>query len=413
MTVAVVGAGPAGLMAALQIGKNCRLFEKMPKPGIKLALTGNGRGNFTNRQSLKKLQTFYFEQSDFLQPALKNCSPKKLRSIFASLGLQSIEKEAGRVFPITERAADITAYLSAGLEKAGICIDFGCDVQEICRKNGRVSGVRYERNGQRHFVPACAVVLACGGKSYPQTGSDGSGYELAKKLGHHCTPCLPALTPLLVEEKIVRPLQGLSFSDVRVRLISGNKILCQERGGVLFTHFGISGPAVLNLSRFAAQMFWKKEKTWLELDFFPSMDCGELDKVLQERIGKYGKRRFETLLNEFFPKRLTTYILEKAKIDVDLQAARLTGGQRKTCLQICKNLLFAIKGVGDFQKAMLTCGGVCLSEIEPQTLESKLVEGLFFAGEILDIDGKSGGYNLHAAFATGFLAGNNSCKKGG
>ena len=412
MTVAVVGAGPAGLMAALQIGKNCHLFEKMSKPGIKLALTGNGRGNFTNQQSLKKFQTAYFEQGDFLQSALKNCSPKKLRSIFASLGLKSIEKEAGRVFPTTERAADITACLLTALEKTGVRVDYGCNVREICRENGRVSGIRYERNGQRHFVPAGAVVLACGGKSRPQTGSDGSGYELAKKVGHHCTPCLPALTPLLIEEKIVRPLQGLSFSDIQVRLISGNKILGQERGGVLFTHFGISGPAVLNLSRFAAQMLWKKETAWLELDFFPDMNCEELDKILQERIARYGKRRFGTILGEFLPERLVAYILERAEIDGRLQAARLTGRQRKRCLQICKKMSFAVNGVGDFQKAMLTCGGVCLSEIEERTLESKLVKGLYFAGEILDIDGKSGGYNLHAAFATGVLAGNNFCKDG-
>ncbi len=413
MTVVVVGAGAAGLMAALQVGKNCHLLEKMPKAGIKLALTGNGRGNFTNHEPLKKLQTAYFEQGDFLCAALKNCSPKKLRSIFTALGLKSVEKEGGRVFPLTERAADINAYLLAAYEKTGVRLDFGCDVREICQENGRVSGVWYEQNGERHFVAADAVVLACGGKARPQTGSDGSGYELAKKLGHRCTPCLPALTPLLAEEKIVRPLQGLSFPDAEVRLVSSGKILCRERGGVLFTHFGISGPAVLNVSRFAARALWKKETLWLELDFFADMDFGELDAMLQERISQYGKRRFETILEEFLPKRLVAYILEQAEIDGSLQAARLTGRQRKNCLQICKNLPFAVKGVGDFQKAMLTCGGVCLSEIKSLTLESKLVKGLYFAGEILDIDGKSGGYNLHAAFATGFLVGNNLSKNGG
>ncbi len=410
--VLVIGAGPAGLLAAYGARETkCLVLEKMPRPGIKLALTGNGRGNLTNLSSVRKIQEAFFEHGGFLRPALQNLSPKKLRSLFATLGLATVVEENNKVFPASGRAQDIVDCLLAALKKSQIQVLCGHPVLRICSAKGQVCGVEYSAKGKNTFLPARAVILACGGTAWPQTGSNGDGYSLARDLGHSLTPCLSALSPLLTDSGLIQPLQGLSLTGVKVTLVFNNRPVAHEQGDVLFTHFGLSGPAILDISRVASKALTDKQQPAILLDLFPDQDITELDSILLQRIKEHGKKQMLSLLSGLLPARLAQFILSHNQIDSDLQAARLSASKRKAITNRLKNMPFVITGIPGFKRAMLTCGGINLEEVNPRTLESRLVKGLFFAGELLDLDGKSGGYNLQVAFATGFLAGQSAAKR--
>lgn len=411
--VVIIGAGPAGLLAAYGARETkCLVLEKMPRPGIKLSLTGNGRGNLTNLAPVKKMQEAFFEHGDFLRPALQNLSPKKLLALFSNLGLATVQEDKNRVFPVSGRARDIVDCLVGALKKEHIEIICVQAVTKICRENGSISGIECNQGEKNTFLAARAVILACGGASWPQTGSTGDGYALARELGHSVTPCLPALSPLSTDAPI-QLLQGLSLTAVKASLVVNDRAVISEQGDVIFTHFGLSGPAILDISRVAAKALTEKQKTTLLLDLFPDQNSSQLDNLLQSRAAQHGKKQMLSLLSGLLPARLAEYVLLRAQVEPTLQAARLSTAKRKTITNQLKNMPFTITGTPGFKRAMLTRGGVNLEEVDPHTLESRLVRGLFFAGEILDLDGKSGGYNLHAAFATGFLAGQHAARNTG
>ena len=407
--VIVVGGGPAGLMAAGQAslsGAQVILIEKMERPGRKLAITGKGRCNLTNATELSEFLTHFGRNSRFLRGAFHRFFVPELLEFFRQLGIQTVTERGGRIFPINNDANEIVMALVNWAKAAGVIIRPNTRVNQLALTENRISGVIVRNsNSTTEKINADAVIIATGGASYPGTGSTGDGYRLAKSAGHSITPIRPALVPLVTVGNLAARLQGLSLKNVGIKVFADSRKIADEFGEMLFTHFGLSGPVILTISKLVVDALNAKQKVRISVDLKPALDDQKLDLRLQRDFAQHGKMQFKSVLKEFLPQKLIPVCLDLIKIPPEKTCNQITTAERRRLRLWLKNFNFDISGHRGFGEAIITAGGVALNEVDSQTLQSKIVQGLYFAGEILDLDADTGGYNLQAAFSTGWLAG--------
>lgn len=404
--VAVVGAGAAGLMAAAKAserGSEVLLLEKNDRVGKKLSITGKGRCNITNNTDIEGLISNIPGNGNFLYSSFHNFSNKDLMKLLEDEGLELKVERGGRVFPASDKAADVVRVLKLFAEKRGVKIRLNARVESIETEDGAVIGVRLE-NGD--FIGCSSVVLATGGASYPGTGSTGDGYEMAEKLGHSVTSLKPSLVPLLVAEKWVSELQGLTLKNVSIIAFDKNgRKVYTDFGEMLFTHYGVSGPVILSLSSRITDYDYRNIK--LVIDLKPALDEETLDARIRRDFDKYSRKQFRNSLGELLPKKLIPVIVRLSRIPGEKPVNQISKAERRNLAGLMKNLTLEITGSRPIGEAIVTAGGVRTSEINPSTMESRLVKGLYLAGEIIDVHGYTGGFNLTVAFSTGFTAGIN------
>jgi predicted Rossmann fold flavoprotein len=407
--VIVVGAGAAGLMAAGQAaeqGAETLLLEKMDRPGHKLRITGKGRCNLTNVASLAESIAHFGPNGRFLRPAFYQFFNAELVAFFKALGVSTVTERGGRVFPLSDQAQDVVDALARWVGKRGVTLRTRSPVERLLVEKERVVGVK--TTGQ--VYRADAVVVATGGASYPATGSTGDGYRLAESVGHAIVPIRPALVPL--ETAPLEPagdvalrLQGLSLRNVIAQVWIDGKKEAEAFGEMLFTHFGVSGPIILSLSKLVVDALRQGQRVHLAIDLKPALDHQKLDVRLLRDLDAHGKRQFHTLLKGLLPSKLIPVCTDLVGISPHKIAHQITAQERKRLQVWLKDFRLEVTGHRSFAEAIITAGGVDTREVEPHTMASRLVEGLYFAGEVLDIDADTGGYNLQAAFSTGWVAG--------
>lgn len=407
LPVIVAGGGPAGLMAAAEAARaGCPvlLLEKMPAPGRKLLLTGSGRCNVTNACEPALLMDHFFSGGRFLRGAFSRFSNRDLIALLQEAGIRLIEEPEGKLFPESGKAGDILAFLQDRATAAGVRILTGTAVRSILTENGQASAVGTDNQ----TIPACAVVLAMGGRSWPGTGSGGDGSRIAAALGHHIVTERPGLVPLRVPDPELHDLQGLALRDVRVSLLMDDKPAASSRGDLLITHFGVSGPAVLRVSRAIPDPF-PDGRVSLVLDLLPDQTPDAIDHLLLDLLAREPRKLLRNALAAALPDGLPAAFiptfLRLAGLPDDLDGRSVTRVQRRQLIDGLKNCRFPVDGTRGWREAIITAGGVDLTEVDPRTMASRLVAGVYLAGEMLDIDADTGGFNLQAAWTTGFVAG--------
>jgi predicted Rossmann fold flavoprotein len=400
--VIVIGAGAAGLMAAIRAaerGKHVLLLEKNRKPGVKILMSGGTRCNITHATDNRGIVEAFGPQGKFLHSALASFSVADTIAFFESEGVATKVEETGKIFPVSNRAADVLAALLRRLERSGAVVGPG----------EPVLGIRQQANGFALLTPgreltAPRIILTTGGQSYPGSGTTGDGYQFAAKLGHTiCTP-RPALAPITTGENWVRDLRGVTIPEVRVELMERTRRLDVRRGSLLFAHFGLSGPVILDISR-GVSGHPEPQTLHLQIDFLPAIHETALTEELKNAPVHSGKKQLTSILAQHLPRRLCETLLVQAKLDPERTAASLSRVQRTDLIASFKRLVVPISGTLGFGRAEVTAGGISLDEIDSRSMQSKIVPGLFIAGEVLDLDGPIGGYNFQAAWSTGWLAG--------
>jgi len=413
MKIAVIGAGASGLMAAIRAAEcgadRVWLFEKNALPGRKILITGNGRCNITNTTEIRSWPEYFFGNGKFLYKALHAFPPSAVAAFLESRGVRLREEEGGRLFPVSGKAQDVLDALFRRAEELGVYFHDNEPVVDI-RKNaeGRISKVVTLRS--QYDVDAC--ILCAGGSSYPATGSTGDGYLLAARLGHTIVPVRPGLCPVDADPAQVAPLQGVSLRGVRAGAYCGGKLLASAEGDLLFTHFGLTGPVIFRLSRFlpADEAEYAAGHVTVSVDILPRQNHGEARKEMITHLAQNQNRKLSHALRKLGPGSFLSFAAERAGIPADIFCRDLKKEQRDRLVSLLKNFTFDVKKPPSFSRAMVTAGGVSLREVDPKTMESKIVPGLYLAGEVLDIDGDTGGFNLQAAFSTGFTAGESAAR---
>lgn len=407
--VVVIGGGPAGIMAAGTAalnGSDVILVEKNERLGKKLLISGKGRCNITNDTDIEGLIENTPGNGNFLYSAFYTFSNQDLIGFFNELGVDTKVERGGRVFPVSDSSKTVMHGLQVFLNKNNVKIMTETAVKKILAEEGRVTGVECV-NGR--IIEADSVILAVGGMSYPGTGSTGDGYAMAKALGHSVTPLKPSLVPLITEEAWIKDLQGLSLKNVEVTFKnSGGKEVYTDFGEMIFTHFGVSGPVILSASRHLLPYDFKDIR--LVIDLKPALSQEKLDDRIQRDFDKYSRKQFKNSLDDLLPQKLIPVIVQLSGIGQDKPVHQITREERKRLVLLLKGLEATITGARPIKEAIVTAGGIKTNEINPSTMESKKVAGLFFAGEIIDVDAYTGGFNLTIAFSTGYLAGLN-CNK--
>ena len=400
----VIGGGAAGLMAAgmaAQKASEVILLEKMGQTGRKIGISGKGRCNLTNSAELVDFLSRFGKNGRFLRQCFQQFFSRELIAFFESKGLPLVTERGGRVFPESGRALDVVKVLNNWLQTKHVVVKKTTSASAILVKNGRVSGVVC--NGQ---TLACNnVILATGGKSYPRTGSTGDGYNLAENLGHAIVPLRPALVPLISRDSLVHRMAGLELRNVQVRLYLDGKRKGQEFGELSFTGFGLTGPVILTLSSRIVNALDSGQQVALSLDLKPALDDKKLDNRLIRDLTSRCGEPIDSILRGLLPRQMIPICLESCKVPLDIDTKNFPGKMRKRLVQWLKDSRIEISGYRSYDEAIITAGGVSLKEIDPMTMESKIVKGLFVAGELLDLQADTGGYNLQAAFSTGWVAG--------
>lgn len=399
----MVGGGAAGLMAAVtaaEAGARVTLLERNEKLGKKLYITGKGRCNVTNLCDAESFRKNVVKNSRFLFSVLNDFPPAEMVDWLTRRGCPVTVERGDRVFPESQKASDVTRVFERELRRLGVRVRLESRVSDIATADGCVCGVTLE-NGET--LPADAVVLCTGGKSYPSTGSTGDGWTLLARLGHTVYPALPSLAGLTSPADWVRALQGLSLKNVTLTLSQGKKKLYSDLGEMLFTHLGVSGPLALSASAYLTE--WAPEDVRLTLDLKPGLSRQQLDARIQRDVAAAPKKRIGSVLCGLFPSRLADTMARLCGLDTGKPAGTLTREERLRLVETTKALVLPISGVCSLEEAIVTRGGVSVKEIDPSTMESKRVPGLYVAGELLDVDALTGGFNLHIAFATGRAAG--------
>lgn len=402
--IIVIGGGAAGMMAAgraAQLGAQVLLLEKNKMLGRKLRITGKGRCNVTNTGDMEQFIKNFPGQGSFLYSAFHKFFNKDLQAFFQAMGVPLKEERGGRVFPVSDKAQDIVEALEKYLRAGNVEIKTETEVVELLRDKNKIKGVKTNFGN----IYATKVIVATGGKSYPGTGSTGDGYLWAEEMGYSLIPLKPALVPLNIEEDWVKDLQGLSLKNVEASIIKGKKVIGRDFGEMVFTHFGVSGPIVLTLSRQVVKSHNANEKLVLSINLKPALDEVTLDARLQRDFQKNNKKQLKNALFDLLPKRLAPIVIMLSEIDPDKYVHQITKGERRTLLKSLQEMKMTIKGPRSLSEAIVTAGGISLKEINPKSMESKIIKGLYFVGEVMDIDGYTGGYNLQAAFSTGYVAG--------
>lgn len=410
--VVVIGGGPAGMMAAVTAaskGHNVVLLEKRERLGVKLSITGKGRCNITNASDIEDLIEQVEGNKYFLYSAFYQYTNQQTIEYFENLGVETKIERGNRVFPKSDEAMDVVSALIEDLCYNGVKIYTNKTVRKISKKGKKIVGVE---TTDGNSYEADVVIIATGGKSYPKTGSTGDGYKLAKSLGHTVTPLMPSLVPLTISDGWVKSLQGLSLKNVNVSIKKNNKLLYKDLGEMIFTHYGVSGPLILSASRKILNSvkdkseFEFKDMT-LEIDLKPALDEKKLDQRIQRDFEENTNRQFKNSLNRLLPKKMIPVIIKQSQIDPEKTIHQITKEERIGLVKLMKGLKMTIEGFRPMSEAIVTAGGICVDEINPSTMESKIIEGLYFAGEVIDVDAYTGGYNLQIAFSTGHLAGEN------
>ena len=403
--VIVVGGGAAGMMAAGQAAKGgakVLLLEKKERLGRKIAISGKGRCNITNVENVSDFISHYPGNGRFLHGILRDFDNVALREFFSSYGVETKVERGGRVFPVSDDAEKIVEALSSFLSDMGVKVESGITVEEIMVEGGHVIGVR-GTGPKKYFAPR--VVVCTGGSSYPATGSNGDGFRFARKLGHSVITPRPALVPLKTAEGWVKKLQGLALRNVEASLWIGGKKQAVEFGEMLFTHFGVSGPIILTLSRQAGDALREGKQVELRINLKPALTPEQLDIRVQRDFQKYSNKQFKNALDDLLPQSLIPVLIRLSGINPEIVVHQISREERKRLLRLLQELPLTIKETLSIETAIVTAGGVNVKEINPKTMESKRVEGLYWAGEVVDVDGITGGYNLQAAFAMGYRAG--------
>ncbi len=408
--ILVVGAGPAGMMAAVKAaenGANVMLLEKMEHVGKKMAITGKGRCNMTNSAPVPEIIGNIRGNGAFLNSAIRFFDNKDVIDFFENEGVPTVTERGGRVFPASSKASDAVDAMLHRLHSLGVVLRLNAEVLELITEDGHAIGVRLSSGEE---VAAEAVIVATGGSSYPRTGSTGDGFRMAESVGHSLVPPTPALVPLETEEEWPWELTGLSLKNVQVRLFTGDghDKLGEAFGEMMFTHFGVTGPIILTLSREAAIALRLQEYLLLEIDLKPALTEEKLEKRVQRDFESYRNKHVKNAMVDLLPGRLIAPILDLAYIDEEKPVNQITKAERMQIVQTLKHLSLTIVRTRPMEEAIVTAGGVSVKEINPKTMESKLVRGLYFAGEVTDVDGFTGGYNLQAAFSMGAVAGTRS-----
>ena len=403
--VLIAGGGAAGMYAAVTaaaLGHKVELFEKNDRLGRKLFLTGKGRCNLTNACDMEGLFDAVVTNSKFLYSSFYGCTNQDVIDFFEHAGVRTKIERGERVFPVSDHSSDVIRALERELEKNGVKIRTNCPVKKVRISEEQVF-LGYElENGS--FVEGDAGIIATGGLSYPSTGSTGDGLRFAKELGHQVTECLPALVPMECKEPWAAELQGLSLRNVRARILDGKKVLYEEFGEMLFTHYGVSGPLMLTASSFVGKRLKKKELT-LEIDLKPALTDEQLDHRILRDFEENKNRQFKNALGKLFPSKLIPVMVLLSGIDPEKKVNEVTREERQAFVRLIRHLSLTLTGLRDYREAIITKGGVSVKEVDPGTMESKLVKGLYFAGEVLDLDAVTGGFNLQIAWSTGCAAG--------
>lgn len=401
--VVVVGGGAAGMMAAYAAaknGNNVTLCERNEKLGKKIYITGKGRCNFTNDCDEADFLENVFENMSFMYSSIYTFSPSSMMELMEKAGLEIKTERGGRVFPASDKASDVTKTLSKLLEKNGVNILYDSFVENVLTENGAACGVAL-KNGKK--LPADSVILCCGGKSYPTTGSDGNGYRLAAKLGHKIIAPLPALVGMNAKDKSLGKLAGLSLKNVEVSLWENGRKKASEFGEMLFTHSGVSGPCILTLS---CKADFSKQNV-ISIDLKPALDEKKLDGRILRDFEEQKNREFKNSLTKLLPSSLCEFVVQKSGIPPEKKVNQIGKDERKALVKAIKSFEVEVESSGSFSEAIITKGGVDPKEVNSSSMESRLVSGLYFAGELLAVHGYTGGYNLQIAFSTGYLAGLN------
>lgn len=402
--VIVVGGGASGLMAAgtaASLGKNTLLIEKMPRTGRKILVTGKGRCNVTNNCDVETFLNNTVSNPKFLYSALRNFSSQDTMSFFENLGVPLKTERGNRVFPISDRAMDIADALAKYCKSNGVNI-ITDTVIDIVFDNETITGVVTRSNG---IIEANSVIIATGGLSYPKTGSTGDGYRFAKKIGHTVIAPRAALVGLKLNGNDHIKMQGLSLKNTALYLVKNGKTVFNDMGEMLFTHFGISGPMVLSASSYLKD---NPRDYYVQLDLKPALSMEKLDERLSRDFAENINKDFVNSLSALLPQKMIEIIVKRSGIDPHKKVNQITKEQRLHVCEQIKNMRFDVTGREDIDGAIITAGGVSTNEIKPNTMESKLVKGLYFTGEVIDVDACTGGFNLQIAFSTGYLAGMNS-----
>ncbi len=405
--VAVIGGGPAGMMAAAttaQSGANVVLLEKNDRLGKKLLITGKGRCNITTGETdLANIISCFDKNGKFLYAALHAFTQEETVAFFNQRGVATKVERGLRVFPVSNRAQDVLQVLIDFLKETNVKVIKNCTVKKLIKKNGRIIKIETSTGD----IAAKKYIICVGGLSYPGTGSSGDGYKWAKLLGHTITSPHPALAPIRVKETWTKEMQGLSLKNSKINIFQNNKKQAERFGEALFTHEGLSGPIILDMSETVGKLL-KNGPVELRLDLKPALDYPKLDLRLQRDFKKFSNKSFRNSLSDLLPRKMIPIIIRLSGIDPEKQVNKITKEERNKLLHLLKELTFTPTTLHGFNKAIITAGGVSLKEIEPKTMQSKLVNNLYFAGEILDLNGPTGGFNLQVCWSTGFLAGKSS-----
>jgi len=406
--VIVVGGGAAGIMAAgraAEFGADVALLEKMPQLGIKISITGKGRCNLTSGEEMDKFIEAFGSTGKFLINAFAKFFSQDLIDFFESIGVNTMLERGKRIFPLSGSAKDVVKAMTMYLNKQGVEILTDITVKKIVIQDNKAVGV----DTTKGTFYGDAVILATGGASYPQTGSTGDGYDMAKKLGHTIIPIRAALVPLEVKEGYIQDLQGLSLNHVNTSVYLNGKKIAEAFGEMLFTHFGLSGPIILTLSKTVVDSL-AKGRVEISIDLKPALLREKLDARFLREIKEHSNKNFDNVLKNLLPQSMIPVFIKLVGIPHDKKVHQITQKERMDLIALLKDMRFTITRARPLAEAIVTAGGVSTKEIDPKTMESKIVKGLYICGEVMDVDAKTGGYNLQAAFSTGWVAGTMAAK---
>lgn len=412
--VLVIGGGPAGMMAAITAAENgneVTILEKMPSFGKKLLITGKGRCNITSSLYMSEFIKNTPGNGKFLYSAFQNYTNADIIEFLKKQGLEVKEERGNRIFPVTDKSIDVLNCFKKRIDELKIKYKLETRVEKILIKNNEVLGVRTNRE----IIQTDKIILATGGKSYPLTGSTGDGYKIARDLGHTIIPIKPALVPLEVYEKEeCKKIQGLSLRNIAIKIIDTDrkKTIYEDFGEMVFTHFGISGPTILSGSAHLAKYkdidyLLKKRYIKITIDLKPALTEEHLDDRILRDFKEFKNKQFKNSLDKLLPQKMIPLIVELSGINPDKMVNEITKEERRHLVQLIKYFTITIKNFRPVEEAIITCGGISTKEINPKTMESKLMKGLYFAGEIIDVDAYTGGFNLQIAYSTGYTAGIN------
>lgn len=405
--VLVIGAGAAGMIAAYSAalcGHQVVILEKNEKPGKKLFITGKGRCNITNASDADTMFASFIRNKKFMYSSFYTFDNQAVMDFFETNGLPIKVERGNRVFPVSDHSSDVIKTLQKVLKKYNVEVQYLTTVTELMIEDGIVKGVKAVQNKKNKVYQADSVICTCGGCSYPVTGSNGDGYKLAKQAGHKVTELKPSLVPLVTKEDYIKELQGLSLKNVTASLYAGNKKVYEEFGEMLFTHFGVSGPLILSASSVANDYLGKQELR-LEIDFKPALSREQLDQRLQRDFSENINKAFKNAISGLLPSKLIPVVIGLSKIEEDRKVHSITKEERLNLVELLKAFPCTVVGYRGYEEAIITRGGINVKEINPSTMESKLVKNLYFAGEVLDVDALTGGFNLQIAWSTGYVAG--------